>query len=135
MLRNRVAFSCFERVPESLHNVVSIALRPPDVHHFSKITTKRIRNLAESPECRRVHLRNPEIGIHKVDSERRLVEQCFKLCRSLPHALFSLLAQPSELEVSSDPRQEFAGAEWLGQVIVRTVSNALDPGFFAFQAS
>ncbi len=90
-LRRQVGLARFERVSEDVHDLVGIAFLPEEMNHFVEVPADEIRNVAEHRPGNRVDLGDAEIGIHKVDTQRRLIEERFELLSLVADFLFRSL--------------------------------------------
>src|SRR5579872_1970690 len=93
---------------------------------FAKITTDQIRNSAEDRPRERIYLANAESRVEHINAQRRLIKQSLVFRRNLLLLPFRFLARMVKLYLGLDASRQFARAERLHEVIIRTGMDAFE---------
>src|ERR1700733_14864565 len=97
-----------------------MVLWPQYVDDFVEIAPDQIRNVAEHRGSEWIQFAYSKVRIDQIHTQRRLIEQCFKLGRAAAQRLFGLESHMRKFQQRPDPSHQLTCRERFGQVVVGT---------------
>src|ERR1700689_41060 len=97
-----------------------MVLWPQYVDDFVEIAPDQIRYVAEHRGSEWIQLAYPKVRVNQIHTQRRLIEQRFKLGRTTAQRLFGLASHMCKFQQRSHPSHQLTCRERFGQVVVGT---------------